>query len=352
MLAVKEKLIAQDKTIPASPENLSLSLRNLILDEITENVFEQTPIVNQLATRIRNEIIITPLTKREDYVHVIGVDAGSQIIPLASRQYAVIGALAYSLPDGKRFFLNPESLSESYSAQYNFRSQVDVRREARLYETAYRYLERGSETELIFIDGPLAYSNWWQTAGKEADRQRFINAINRLLRICKESGIAIAGIVKRPSARYLIHVLGLNKETDFTDSFLMLHALKPGEMTEIFSPRMGLQMATKTSPIMDAVDTPIYSSYVRLTKEWQIPPVRIDVPDFCLDQLDGIANYCYSTSYWNGIPYPIVKADEAVKVTKRFISDVYSEVLGRVSRVNGEITQVAPFWGESGWMGV
>jgi len=100
MLAVKEKLIAQDKTIPASPENLSLSLRNLILDEITENVFEQTPIVNQLATRIRNEIIITPLTKKEDYVHVIGVDAGSQIIPLASKQYAVIGALAYSLPDG------------------------------------------------------------------------------------------------------------------------------------------------------------------------------------------------------------------------------------------------------------
>ena len=110
MLAVKEKIIAREKTIPALPENLSLSLRNLILDEITENVFEQTPKVNQLAARIRDEIIITPLSKREDYVHVIGVDAGSQIIPLASRQYAVIGALAYALPDGKRFFLTPESL--------------------------------------------------------------------------------------------------------------------------------------------------------------------------------------------------------------------------------------------------
>ena len=264
----------------------------------------------------------------------------------------MIGALAYALPDGKRFFLSPESLSEPYSAQYNFRSLVDIRREARLYETAYRFLEQGSKAELIFIDGPLAYSNWWQNAGKEEDRQRLINAVNRLLRRCRERGIAIAGIVKRPSARYLIHFLGLNRETDFTDSFLMLHVLNPGEMTEVFSPRMGLQLATKTSPLMDAVDTPIYSSYVRLTKEWQIPPVRIDVPDFCLDQLDDIANYCYSTSYWNGIPYPIVKADEAVKVTKRFIRDVYSEVLGRVSRANGEITQVAPFWGESRWMGV
>ncbi len=351
MLAVKEKAIAREELMEDN-FNLGLSLRRMILDEITENVFTQTPKVNAMAARIRREIEITPLVKKERYVNVMGVDAGSQIIPLASMQYAVIGALAYSLPKGKRFFLNPESLSQPYSAQFNFKILVDIRREARLYETAYRYLENCSETELVLIDGPLAYSNWWQRAGEETDRQRLINAVNRLLRRCREKGIAIAGIVKRPSARYLIHFLGLDRETDLTDSFLMLHALESGEMTEIFSPRMGLQMATRNSPMMDAVDSPIYSAYVRLSKEWQIPPIRIDVPDFCLDQLDDVANYCYATSYWNGIPYPIVKADEEVKVTKRFISDVYNEVLGRVSRVNGEITQVAPFWGESGWMGV
>ena len=350
MLAVKEKIIARE-TIE-SPMNLGLSLRRMILDEITENVFTQTPKVKELASRVRNTMLITSLTKREKYVNVIGVDAGSQIVPLASMQYAVIGALAYAMPNGKRFFLNPESISSPYRAQFNFKSMVDIRREAKLYETAYRYLENAPEAELVLIDGPLAYSNWWQRAGEESDRQRLINAVNRLLRRCRENEIAIAGIVKRPSARYLIHFLGLARETDLTDSFLMLHTLAPGEMTEIFSPRMGLQMATRNSPIMDAIDSPIYSSYVRLTKEWQIPPIRIDVPDYCLDQLDDVANYCYSTSYWNGIPYPIVKADEEVKVTKRFISDVYSEVLGRVSRVNGDIAQVAPFWGESGWMGV
>ncbi len=349
MLAVKEKIITRENI--ETPDNLGLSLRKLILDEITENVFTQTPKVNELSTRIREEMFITPLEKKEKYVNVVGVDAGSQIIPLASMQYAVIGALAYAMPKGKRFFLNPESLSQPYSTQRSFKGTVDIRREARLYETAYRYLEN-SDAELVLIDGPLAYSNFWQNSGEETDRQRLINAVNRLLRRCREKGITIAGIVKRPSARYLIHFLGLDKETDLTDSFLMLHTLESGEMTEIFSPRMGLRMATRSSPLMDAVDSPIYSSYVRLSKEWQIPPIRIDIPDYCLDQLDDVANYCYSTSYWNGIPYPIVKADEAVKVTKRFISDVYSEVLGRVSRVNGEITQVAPFWGESGWMGV
>jgi hypothetical protein len=349
LLAVKEKKITREKE---TLENLGLSLRRMILDEITESVFSQTPKVNELTTRIRREMFITSLTKREKYVNVIGVDAGSQIIPLASMQYAVIGALAYAMPNGKRFFLNPESLSKPYSAQFNFKSLVDIRREARLYETAYRYLENSVDAELVLLDGPLAYSNWWQRAGEEADRQRLIIAVNRLLRWCREKKITIAGIVKRPSARYLIHFLGLDRETDLTDSFLMLHTLEPGEMTEIFSPRMGLQMATRTSPLMDAVESPIYSSYVRLSKEWQIPPIRIDVPDYCLEQLDSVADYCYSTSYWNGIPYPIVKADEEVKVTKRFISDVYNEVLGRISRINGEITQVAPFWGESGWMGV
>jgi hypothetical protein len=324
----------------------------MILDEITESVFTQTPKVNKLASRIRDEMFISPLTKREKFIQVIGVDAGSQIIPLASMQYAVIGALVYAMPEGNRFFLNPESLSQPHSAKINFKSIVDIRREARLYETAYKYLENTNDTELVLIDGPLACSNWWQRAGDQVDRQRLLNSINRLLRRCKEKGIILAGIVKRPSARYLINFLGLEKETDLTDSFLMLHTLTPGERTEIFSPRMGLQMGKRISPMMDAVEAKIFSSYVRLTKDWQIPPIRIDVPDYCLDQFDEIGNYCYSTSYWNGIPYPIVKADEEVKVTKRFICDVYSEVLGRVSRVNGEITQVAPFWGESGWMGV
>lgn len=350
MLAVKEKIIEQEKI--EVPVNMGLSMRKMILDEITENVFIQTPKVKKLASKIRDEILITKITKQENFVNVLGVDAGSQIIPLASMQYAVIGALAYAMPDGKRFFLNPESLSKPYSSKFNFKSMVDIRRETRLYETAFRYLEKVSGTELVLIDGPLAYSNWWKKAGKEVDRQRLINAINQLLRRCRESGTAIAGIVKRPSARYLIHFLGMDRETDLTDSFLMLHSLEPGEMTEVFSPRMGLQIATRHSPFMDAINSPIYSSYVRLTKEWQIPPIRIDVPAFCLDQLKDVANYCYSSSYCNGIPYPIVRADEEVRVTKRFISDVYSEILGRVSRINGEITQVAPFWGESGWMGV
>ena len=353
MLAVKEKTIQrQTPRPPASINNLSLSMRNLILSEITENVFTETPKINQIVETIRKEVEITPLKKEECYVQVLGVDAGSQVIPLASMQYAVFGALAYSFPYGHRFFLPPESLSQPYGDSLgNFRSLVDIRREAMLYETACGYLGHHMDIDLVLIDGPLAFSNWWAKVGEEKDRQRLINGINKLLNMCHKYDIVVAGVVKRPTARHLVHFLGLEKETSYTDGYIMLHALEAGERTEVFSPRTGLRMATRSSPLMDAIEAPIYSSYVRISKEWQAPPIRLDMPAYCIDEIDNVANYCYATSYWSGLPLPIVKADEEVKVSKRFIADVYSEALSRIGRVSGEVSQLAPFWGEGSWMG-
>ena len=354
MLAIEENTLLKQKTkSPAQSNNLSLALRNLILSEITENVFTETPKLNKVVEKVRKELEITPLKKEESYTQVLGVDAGSQIVPLASMQYAVIGALAYSIPQGRRYFNKPESLSQPYGdSQTNFSKLVDIRREAMLYETAHSYLKTYQDMEVVFIDGPLAFSNWWANTGEEEDRQRLINAVNRLLQLCHKLNIVVAGVVKRPTARHLIHFLGLDKETSYTDSFIMLHTLEAGERTEIFSPKTGLRMASRRSTLMDAIEAPIYSCYLRISKEWQTPPIRLDMPAFCLDELDRVVSYCYATSYWNGLPLPIVKADEEVKVSKRFIADVYSEALSRIGKVGAEMSQLAPFWGESNWMGV
>ena len=353
VLAYREKnqLNAAMETWVTTP-NLSLSLRNLLLTEITGDILEEGPHVKELAARIRAENTFYSLRKREAYRRVTGVDAGSQMIPLASRQYAVLGAMAYSLHDGHRFFLEPESLSQPYSlARDRFPSTVNLRREAKLYETANRFLEEHGGTDLLLIDGPLAFSNAWRNAGREEDRQRLIDAVNLLLEKCRRLGVVAAGVVKRPSARYLVHYLGLQDETDLPDSFLLLHALEPGQRTDIFSARTAMRMASGGSGFMDAVDEPIYSFYARLTGEWSIPPIRIDLPAFCLSEIDDVADYCYSTSLYNGVPLAIVKADEAVKVTRRFISDVYSEIVTRVGREVGEVSQLAPYWGEGEWMG-
>jgi hypothetical protein len=350
VLAVKERREQADQT---RAESINLSIRNLLLAEITDSVLSEAPVIKELANRIRSEFEVIPLRKREAYTWVAGVDAGSQVIPLASMQYAVISALVYVLPQCKRFYLPPESMCEPYSlGGGGFAGSVNLRREAKLYETAHAYLLGGGEVELMLVDGPLALSGWWGASGCEKDRRRLVDALNGFLKVCRERGVNVAGVVKRPSARYLVHYLGLEGETNHSDSYLMHQTLMPGERTDIFSPRTALRIASKGSQMMDLVQEPVYSFYCRFTRDWDVPPIRVDLPAFCLGSLDDVADHCYATGFWSGIPLPIVRADEEVKVSRRFISDVFSEIICRVGRETGDVSPLAPYWGEGDWMAV
>jgi hypothetical protein len=274
------------------------------------------------------------------------------MLPLASRRFAVISALVYSFPSGRRFFLEPESFCFPYSLEGGqLGGIINSRREAKLFETATRYVESDPEARLILVDGPLVFSNWWSRAGGEADRRRLITAVRGFLDMCRKKEMSVAGIVKRPSARYIVYNLGLQRVTEFSDSFLLLHALMPGARTDIFSPRSAVQNAVQATPFMDSIGHPIYSFYIRLSRDWSIPPVRIDLPAYSLGSLDNVADYCYGSSIWTGIPLPIVRADEEVKISRRFIGEVYRDIVGRVGRTTGELSHLAPYWGEGQWMG-
>lgn len=353
MLTHQDKQGAEEyRNDRGTPSNLYLSIRNLLLEEVTSYVEKDSPLVKALASRIRAEMEIYPMAKREPFSGVAGADAGSQVLPLASRLYAVISAMVYSMPSGSRYFLEPESYTFPISdGGERLRGVINVRREAKLYETACDFIEEGSGVQLLLVDGPLAFSNWWSIAGREADRRRFIDAVRRLLALCMEEEITVAGVVKRPSARYLVHHLGLRGETELPDSYLMLHTLRPGERTDIFSPRSSIRKAVKVSPVMDAIGHPIYSFYARISNEWSIPPVRIDLPAYCLGRLGDVADHCYGSSYWGGIPLAIVRADEEVRISRRFMGEVYRDIVSRVGRLSGEISHLAPYWGEGRWMG-
>jgi hypothetical protein len=337
---------------PAARSNLYLSIRNLLLEEVISYVEEDVNTIERLRSHIRNEIEIFAVKKRNSFLEVTGVDAGSQVLPLASRKFAVISALAYSLSSGNRFYLEPESFVYHHLGGIDQMSSIiNVKREAKLYETASCFIESNSRVQLIMVDGPLAFSNWWNIAGRDVDRRRLIEAVKRFLLLCSEKNITVAGVVKRPSARYLIYHLGLQRETDLSDSFIMLQTLNPGERTDIFSPRASIRKALKTSPFMDAIGHPIYSYYIRLSREWSSPPVRIDLPAFCLSYIEEVSDFCYGSSYWNGIPLPIVMADEEVKISKRFLSEIYKDIVSQVGCLTGEVSHLAPYWGEGSWMG-
>jgi hypothetical protein len=345
------RLVENSGEVPPHP-NLLFAIRRLMLEEVPRDVERKMPKVMELATRLRKELPLFRMKKREAFKFVTGVDAGSQILMLASKHYAIISALTYSLPSGSCFFHNPESLSYPLSFPgARFRGIVSVRREARLYETACSFLEGNPGVDLLLIDGPLAFSNLWGITGREQDRQRLINGVNRFLELCMDKDVVVAGIVKRPSARYLVYYMGLNEETELSDSFLLLQALRSGERTDIFSPRTALRCVSRASTFMDAIHCPIYSFYGRFSNDWSIPPVRIDLPVFSLGSLDDIADYCYGTSFWMGIPHALVRADEEVRISKKFMSEVYMEIVSRIGRKTGKVSLLAPYWGEGVWMG-
>lgn len=353
MLTYPNRQLATDSTEITFPNpNLCLSIRDLILGEISSDVEVEAPAIRELAARLRDELSLLEMNKREPFSDVAGADAGSQTLPLASKRYAVISALVYSLPSGSRFFMPPEAIVSPYTLSgENFEGTVSLRREAKLFETVYGFIGRHPDTELILIDGPLAFSGLWRITGRRSDQVRLIDAINRLLRTCMEQDIIVAGVVKRASARYMIYHLGLQDETDLPDAFLLLQALRTGERTEVFSPRAALRQADKGAPFMDAIRVPIHSFYGRFSRDWSIPPMRIDLPAFSLGKLDEIADYCYGSSLWNGVPLPLVRADEEVRISRRFVSEIYVETLSCVGRRSGEVSHLAPCWGEGVWMG-
>lgn len=348
----QESVVEMDRGFSTHPD-LCLAIRNLVLEDVVLDVDKDLEVIASIAEKIRAGAEIAEISRRETFTKVTGVDAGGQRLPISSRWYAVITALAYSLPEGKCFSTKPESIKLSYGlSDLKFKSILSVRREAKLYETAIRLVERTPDIQLILIDGPLALSNWWRAAGRPVDRRALVDRVNEFLRLCEEREILVAGIVKRPSARYLLYHLGLQDETNLPDSFILLQVLRPGERTGVFSPRSALRRVVRSSPFMDAIEFPIYSLYARLSKDWAISPIRIDFPAFSLGYVEEIVDYCYATSYLQGIPLPVIKADEAVRVSKGFLDEVYLEVISRVGRETGQISYVAPVWGEGRWMGI
>lgn len=343
--------VVQKGDIFSSHPALCLSIRELVLREVSLDAGHDFEYMTKIGEEIRSGAQIANIQSHETFDRVTGVDAGEQQLDLSSRRYSVISALAYSLPVGRCFFSDPRSVKFSFElSDVRFRSISSVRREAMLYETGIKFLEKNPDVQLMLVDGPLAFSNWWREAGRPVDREALISGVNRFLRLCQERDVLVAGIVKRPSARYLLHYLGLENDTNLPDSFILHQVLNTGERTLLFSPRTALRRGLHISPFMDAVEFPLYSTYARLSGDWAVPPIRIDMPAFSLGFADEIVEYCYATSYLRGIPFAILKADEAVRISKKFLDEIYLEVLSKVGRETGRMSYVAPVWGEARWI--
>ena len=322
---------------PRGEANLELALRNKILLDITNKVLGEEPLLLGQVAQLRERLSFTTLQGRKTYGTVASVDAGSQVLPLASGRYGVACASVYVFPLGERFFLEPVSLFEPSGLGRGFKALVDLRRECLLLETALEFLGGGGEVEALLLDGPLTLDQWPRRSLDVKGFLQLRSRLGQLVDLCEELGIPLAGVVKRPSGRQLQRALGL--EGSYSDAYLLSLAMSAGEATEPFPLGGG-----------SGLGFAVYSAYLRLSGRWDAPPVRLDVPQWCLDQMGGLSDYCYYYALDSGLPLPIVKADEATKISDGFMAQVYGEALSRVASESGRVSLLTPFWGERSWL--
>lgn len=308
-----------------------LSVRDTVLRELLSDAEGDVVSMERVMKTVGKRIAFYNIKRRVGFRQIAGADASSYCFPLASRFLAVISAVVYRLPDSRRFFLPPVTLEVPHGmSDDKFAEILSLRREAFLYHTAAEFVKRhANEVKLLLMDGPLVFSSWHNNIGRERDRHLLASNVNTFLALCKENDITVAGIVKRSTARYYVKWLGLEEETDLTDSSILVHLLKKGQRTEVFSP---------ASSFMNRVDFLIDSFFARLSNHGLITPVRVDVPSFSREWVDDIASCIYLTAYSMGIPLVITRADEEARLTRKFMKEIYAEALSKVRRLFGDVS--------------
>ncbi|HID90997.1 TPA: DNA double-strand break repair nuclease NurA [Candidatus Bathyarchaeota archaeon] len=318
---------AQELTYP----KFCLMVRDLVLNRLLNEAEGDAILLDGIVEELKRRGRVHPIGKGSRFTRVAGADASSYNFPLSSRFLAIVSSIVHSIPTSRRFFLPPLAIELPHTiSDEKFNEILCLRREAFLYETATEYARsRVDDVELLLIDGPLVFSDWFGTIGREEDRRLLASKVNELLAACEQEGIAVAAVVKRTTARYYLKYLDLGRATAFSDSSVLVHVLRRGTRTELFSP---------ASSFMDGIDFIVDSFYARLSGDDLISPIRIDVPRFSQEYVDDIAGYCYATAYLLGIPLPIIKADEDARLTREFMREIYAEALCRVRRRFGSVS--------------
>lgn len=308
-----------------------LMVREVVLERLLANAENDNALIKGIIEEVKGRGRFYPIDTSTTIKLVAGADAGSYVFPLSSRYLAVISSVVHRLPESRCYFLKPVAVEHPHViSDEKFDEILCLNREAFLFRAATQYIKSNSdEVELLLVDGPLAFSNWFSCIGREEDRQFLASCVNDLLDYCERAGICVAGVVKRATARCYLKHLGLEQKTVLSDSSVLIHVLRKGYRTELFSP---------ASSFMDRINFLIDSFYARFSADDIISPVRIDMPKFSEGSVDDVASYCYIKAHFLGIPLPITKADEDARLAKRFMREIYAEALSKAKRRFGSIS--------------
>jgi len=313
------------------PETLHADLYRMLIDEGTDIIIQQLKEYNQrrkkLLNKVREKIKVRRLTRDEKVaeLQVVASDAGNNGVDLRSAFIPLYASTAL-LAKGWNIIEEPifragrpdvwadEFRTEQRESLLAFKIQCEVTEEA---------VERW-EPKLVLLDGSLLL-NFWLFPAPDATKdyikdfqEALLNSVG-LLHYCYERDIPIIGFVKRTRINHLCKNFKVPK---MRDTALMDLILRLGEYTlpedEPMKGRIVNSYRKKAEelgiPSREIPEfTSIYSSYIRtgLTT-----PFRLEIPKYCLDQLERICTLLFTTSEEeNGIPFAISEADRLTKVT-------------------------------------
>ncbi len=202
--------------------------------------------------------------------------------------------------------------------------------------------ELGEKPALVILDGPLIPPESVGLAVRVGEHlklareavETYLDAHSSLLRAAREEGVSLVGFVKRPRSHYLSLISGRRGAT-LSDS-----AIASGVLTEVgqLAPYKPIELweAELDSiigyPEVRETIEPGSISFAFVRTSRRRPPFRVDFGNLAEPLSDPrlVAGYLVATADSEGIPLPVVKADESVKVSRRVARDVYLESLRRL----------------------
>ncbi len=194
----------------------------------------------------------------------------------------------------------------------------------------------GVKPDILIVDGPLIPPAriWLKKGGKSSGGpvQLYLEHRRRMLDYAEKSRVTVVGFVKRPKSHYISQIYGFKSYPDVALSTLA--GLRCGESYPW--PPVELGGVELSSIIHDDEArksmVPGRLSFTFLKTSRGKAPYRVDIsrifPPFT--GVEQVLSYILSLSDLDGIPLPVVKADETVKITKKFAQDTYRSTINHV----------------------
>lgn len=313
------------------PEMLHPELYGQLIDHGTDVILDYLKRYSEdrrkLLDKVRGRVKIKQVNERWDGAEkllVVASDAGNNGADLRSAFAPLYAAVAVAA-EGWRLVDEPICLAgkpEVWVDEFATSERESLLAAKLQFEVSLKGVKKWMPRMLV-MDGTLLLNFSFLPAAEatedyKRDFKEAVGSAVKLLHECKNANVIVVGFVKRTRANSLCGKLGA---PHLRDTALLDLVLGRGQYTLPEEPMENPmvdryrrfakeELGLKEEEVKEVCD--IYSCYIRTGYQ---TPYRLEVPRYCLDSLELVANLLYATSEEDGIPFCVYEADKLTKIT-------------------------------------